>query len=251
MEFAVKYTIDIVLIIIVVTSILDSARRGFIRCVLSLVCAAVALAAAVQFSQPFAEAVYDNFLSDIVVEQVEQRIPDGINSNIAVDTVTQTIEMLPEYLIEQVKGLGVDIRAFSDYISSLELSAQDTAREISEKIVRPGALVLLKLVCYILIFIAVRFVLGFAVGLIDKFASLPILGHVNKWLGGALGCMKGVVFVLVLSTLLNAFGSLVRSNAEFENFAMAIKSSRICSAVSELGLADLTEIDLDNLDFTD
>ena len=63
MEIFVKYSVDAILLILLVTNILDSARRGFFRCVLSLVCVFVAIIASVTFSQPLAEWSYDNIFS--------------------------------------------------------------------------------------------------------------------------------------------------------------------------------------------
>ncbi len=243
MEFFINYSIDIVLIIVLVTNIFDSARKGFLRCVLSLVCVFVSLFAALHYSAPAAEWAYDNLLAERIVSEVEEKIDEGLSSEVAADTVLVATEMIPEFLAESIKELGIDIDALSAEISALQLSSGDTALKISEQIIRPGALVLLKLVCYILIYLAVRFVLGLIVGLIDKIPSLPVIGHMNKWLGAALGTVKGVVIVFVLCVLINALASIVKPS-EFE---MALQSSRICAAVAEFKALNLTEFNFDEI----
>ena len=45
MEIFVKYSIDAILLIVLITNILDSARKGFFRCILSLVCVVAAIIA--------------------------------------------------------------------------------------------------------------------------------------------------------------------------------------------------------------
>ena len=242
MELIISYAIDAILLIILITNVLDSYRRGFVRCILSLVCVVVALLAAFNYSQPAAEWTYDNLLEDRIVYEVEEALNEGFSSKTAADTVNQAIDMIPDILTAQLTEFGIDINALSKEIASLELSAQDTAEKISEQIIRPGSLVLLKLLCYILIFVAVRFVLGLVVGLITKLPMPTLFKAADKWLGGAVGVVKGGLIVLTLCLLLNAFTGLVKPDGQF---AAAYDSSRICKAVGELGVADFTEIDID------
>lgn len=242
MEYVLEYGVDALLIILVIITVADSARRGFLRCVLSLVCVAVALFAAFRFSQPAAEWSYDNLLSEPIESKVSQALTEGFDSESAAQTVIQTIDMIPEVLTSQLSDFGVDIDSLSDQIASLKLSPDDTAQKISVEIIRPGALVLLKLICYILIFIAVRFILGLFIGLIDKLPSPAILQSANKWLGAGLGAVKGVILAFVLCLLLNALSGLFDSSGQI---GIALENSRICQAVSNLGAPDLSSIDFD------
>ncbi len=242
MELFIKYSIDAVLIIILVTNVLDSARKGFFKCVLSLICVIAAVIASVSFSQPLAEWSYDNLFSERIEAEVEQALSQGINSDSVADTVTSTLEMIPGVLSTQLDELGIDIDSLTQKIASLELSAADTAEKVSSDIIRPAALVLLKLVCYILIFIAVSFVLRCIIGLIDKLPAPGIFRRANKLLGAALGAVKGVILVLVISLFINACSLWLSDSNEI---SLAIESSKICSLVGELGEPDISAIDID------
>ena len=239
MEIFVKFSIDAILLIILITNILDSARRGFFRCVLSLGCVVVAIFASVTFSQPLAEWSYDNIFSGMIVSEIEQVFEDGLDSGSVAQAVTSTLETIPGVLVTQLEDMGIDINAITENISSLQLSASDTAEKISSDIIRPAALVLLKMICYVLIFLAVRFVLGLIIGLIDKLPAPRLFRRANKLLGAALGTVKGVILVLVICLFINACSGLFKSN---EMLNASVENSRICSLVSELGEPDLGAI---------
>ncbi len=242
MEIFVKYSVDAILLILLITNILDSARKGFFRCVLSLVCVFAAIFASVTFSQPLAEWSYDNIFSVQIEAEIEQALEDGINSSSVARAVTSVLEVIPGVLTTQLEEMGIDINALTENISSLELSASDTAEKVSADIIRPAALVLLKMICYVLIFIAVRFVLGLIIGLIDKLPAPKLFRRANKWLGAALGTVKGVILVLVICLFINACSGLFRNN---EMLSASVENSRICSWVSELGEPDLDAIKSD------
>lgn len=244
MEIFVKYSIDAILLIILITNILDSARKGFFRCVLSLVCVVAAIFASVTFSQPLAEWSYDNIFSAQIEAEIEQALEDGINSSSVAKAVTSTLEIIPGVLTTQLEDMGIDINALTERISSLELSASDTAQKVSTDIIRPVALVLLKMICYVLIFLAVRFVLGLIIGLIDKLPTPRLFRRANKLLGGVLGTAKGVILVLVICLFINACAGLFKNSEMFDE---SVKNSRICSLVSELGEPDLDTIKI-NID---
>lgn len=236
MEFLISYGIDIILVVIFIVTILSSAQKGFLKCILSLVCTVVALAAALTLSQPAAEIVYDNVLEKIVVDKMQTAMDENFDLQTAVETVNAAVEMIPDYLIEPAKSIGVDIEGISKEVSDLKLSAEDTALQISRQIVRPGAIVLLKLVCYILIFFIVRMVLGWIVSLANKLPAPWLFKKANKLLGAGLGAVKGVVIVLMLSFAVNALASVINDGSDLDK---ALDSSHISAVVREFDAASL------------
>lgn len=236
MEFLISYGIDIILVVIFIVTILSSAQKGFLKCILSLVCTVVALVAALTLSQPAAEIVYDNVLEKIVVDKMQTAMDENLDLKTAVEVVNEVIEMIPDYLIEPAKSIGVDIEGISKEVSGLKLSAEDTALQISRQIVRPGAIVLLKLVCYILIFSIFRMVLGWIVSLANKLPAPWLFKKANKLLGAGLGAVKGVVIVLMLSFAVNALASVINDGSDLDK---ALDSSHISAVVREFDAASL------------
>lgn len=236
MEFLISYGIDIVFVVIFIAVVFSSAQKGFLKCILSLVCTVAALAAALTLSQPAAEIVYDNVLEKAVVDKMQTAMDENIDLKTAVETVNAAVKMIPEFLIEPAKSLGVDIEEISREVSELKLSPEDTALQISRQIVRPGAIVLLKLVCYILVFFIVRMVLGWIVSLVNKLPAPWLFKKANKLLGAGLGAVKGVVIVLMLSLAVNSLASILNDGSDLDK---ALDSSHISAVVREFDAASL------------
>ena len=238
------YGIDILLIVVLAVSVISSMRKGFLKCILSIICVIAAVVAATSLSLPAAEWSYDNLISGYVTQKVEAAMQDGLDSASAALTVNQIIDEIPDILITQLESFGIDIADVTKDISSLKLSVHDTAEKISQDIIRPGALVLLRMLCFILIYLAVRFVLGVLSKFISGIAKLPLLKQANKWLGAVTGVIKGVALILLISTLLNGYASLA---ADGDLVAESVENSAICKAVKNSDITDLTKISLYNI----
>ena len=232
MDLVVQYGVDIALILILIISVISSMHKGFLKSLLSLACFAVALIAASAFNEPVSDWCYENIISDIVVKEVENAMSEGFSSESAAVTVQSSIDMLPGFITEYLKNMGIDISTVSKQIADLELSSADTALRISENIIRPGALVLLRMIFYLIIFIAVRFVLGLLSGVLNGITKLPLLKQVNKWLGAALGLIKGIVLLLAVCSVLNFVGDITKNS---DVLSQTIENSRICAMIDESG----------------
>lgn len=235
------YGIDIALIAVLAVSVISSMRKGFLRCIFSIICVVISVAVAMSLSLSAAEWSYDNILSGYVTDKVEEAMQEGIDSTSVATTVNQIVDEIPDWLKIQLEGFGIDVGNVTEDISSLKLSVHDTAEKISHDIIRPGALVLLRMLCFILIYLAARFVLGLLAGVVCGIAKLPVLKQANKWLGAATGLIKGVVLIFLLSTLLNGYSVL---QSEQDKLSQAVENSAICNTVKNLDITDLSKIDL-------
>lgn len=231
MQFFIQYGIDALLVILLILTVIISARKGFVKCVISLVCVIAAMLAAFEFSEPAAEWCYDNIVSDIVVSKVEESIDKGYDSQSVALTVGEIIDTVPDFIGVQLVKLGIDINVLSENITKLQLSTEDTAKKISDEIIRPGIIVLLNLILYLVIFILVRLILGFFSRILIKIADLPVLKQTNKTLGALIGIIKGFSLIVTLSFVLDFLAELLKNT---NVFAQAIENSRICDIIIEL-----------------
>ncbi len=234
MDFVIKFGVDIALILILISAVISSMRKGFLKCILSLVCVVVALAAAAAFNETVAQWSYDSVLDSIVTEKVEESMLNGMESIDAVITVEAITQAIPQFLADSIAEMGIDINDVTKSIGSLDLSTHDTAQNISQQIIRPAALVLLRILAYILIFIFVRFLTGMITNLLSGIVKLPILRGVNKMLGAILGAVKGIVLVFSISMLLNLFSQIIKNT---DVLAQAIENSNICGIISGVDFA--------------
>lgn len=209
-------------------SIINGKRRGFVSAILSLIAVFASVFIAIQASEPLANFTYDSFASKLVVQEVEKAIPDGFDSASAAEIVTVSVERLPEYLAKNLKTLGIDAEKIVEQVKAQDLSKTGSAQMIADKILRPGVVMLLKMLCFIVVFLVSRAILGVIIGLIDKFFSLPVLKTANGWLGAVLGAAKGGIAVYALCVALVVVAEISGEGM----IAQAIDSSRIVASVS-------------------
>ena len=83
------------------------------------------------------------------------------------------------------------------------------------------------------------FALKWVAGLLSKIFKLPLLGTVNKVLGGVLGACKGVMVIIFISTLLK----LIFAGGESE-ISTAVNSSYVVGLLDNINpfIKSLTEI---------
>ena len=79
----------------------------------------------------------------------------------------------------------------------------------------------LSLVCFLIIFFAVKLVCLFVIGLVDYVVKLPVLKQCDKLIGGAVGVLLSVVFVWVIFSIVPIFMSVL----PLEDFNTLIQES--------------------------
>ncbi len=200
--------IDIVLIAILISCIFDGRRKGFVKMVLSIIATIVSIFIGKEFSTPVAMWIKDAFVHDRITASIEKAIASSVANG------TQAIaDAVPSYITGACEAVGVSADRLFANIGSFA-NAAEIAESISvaaESAFINGALMV---VSFCVIYAISSFVLSFAVSAINRIFKLPILRTLNKTLGAALGGVKGVVIVFVVSGIIGV-AAMFMSNPEF------------------------------------
>ena len=231
MEFLLTYAVDFILLVIFVTSVFSVIRKGFLQGILSLIALFIALVTANFANVPAAEWCYDNLLSDYIAETVESSIPTDTDSIDFNTSVKSFLDSLPVFVVVQLDVQDVDIDASLNELCNEKLSSDRVAEEISNQLIRPGIIMLLRLVFFLVIFIGLRFLFGIVIRVVSKIANLPLLRPINKFLGIFLGLFEGLFSVYSLTIILGFISQLLNSSNEI---AQAIENSLICDIIGEI-----------------
>ena len=223
MEFLLTFAVDFILLVIFVTSVFSV--------ILSLIALFIALVTANFANVPAAEWCYDNLLSDYIAETVESSIPADTDSIDFNSSVKSFVDSLPVFVVEQLDVQDVDIDASLNELCNEKLSSNRVAEEISNQLIRPGIIMLLRLVFFLVIFIGLRFLFGIVIRVVSKIANLPLLRPINKFLGIILGLIEGLLSVYSLTIILGFISQLLNSSNEI---AQAIENSLICDIIGEI-----------------
>ena len=194
--------IDLAIILIVALVVWRSAVHGFVRTVVEL--AGYILAATLAFSLAgyVADEIYERAVRPQVVSTVEQSLTDTENQ-----VVSQQIDSIWNSLPSMVTGLAETFGVDREQIGAqLEESVQDgavyTAEIVSDHILRPVIVNFIRVFCSALLFFLLMLLVRWIARLGNRVFRLPVLSSINSLLGGALGAVKGLVLVFVLTVVI-------------------------------------------------
>ncbi len=195
--------LDVLTLAVLVIFIFISAKKGFARTILEFAAIIVAILLAVALGGKAADWVYDSFIKDSLVSGITTTVDNALN-----DTVENFTESLPEILVKGAKAFGI-----YDKISECRLeSVEGTVSALETNIMRPIATSILKVIASIILFVVLLFLLNLLVKAIDKVFKLPVVGDLNRALGGIVGFLKGLAVLFVAFSLIAAISVAVKGD---------------------------------------
>lgn len=199
--------LDVILLTVFAAFIFTAAKKGFMLSLLELVAVIVALVLSYQFSPVVAQAAYDNIVEEKLVETVETQIDDNINISSSAEQAEVVLYSIPDFMVSFASSLGIDLEDVQTKITSETFSTENLATELVDKIAQPIAVAALTLISFLLLSSILLFALKWVAGLLAKIFKLPLIGTVNKVLGGVLGACKGVMVTIFITTILKVLFS--------------------------------------------
>lgn len=204
--------LDIILIAILVIFIVTAVKKGFVLSLLEFVAIIAAFALAFSFSPVVAQGVYDGVVEEAMVQSIEEQIDKNIDASNIAETAELTLSVLPDFIVTLASAAGVNVDEIKATMSTANLNSGNIANELVEKVAQPIVVGILTAVFFIILAVLLCFVLKIVAKFISKLFDLPLIGNVNKTLGGIIGALKGVVVLVFICTILN----LVFSNGDGE-----------------------------------
>ena len=204
--------LDVILITIFAAFVFTAAKKGFMHTLLELLAVVVALALSYQFSPVVAQATYDGIVEKSLVKTVEIQIDETVNISSVTTQAEVLLDSIPGFMASFASSAGVDLEGVKAQISSEKISSENLAIELVDKIAQPIAVGALTVIFFLILSAILIFVLKWIAGLLAKLFKLPLIGTVNKVLGGVLGACKGVLVIVFVCTFLE----LIFANGDSE-----------------------------------
>lgn len=187
---------DLIIVLILAWCAYRGYRRGLILTVSSLLVLLCAIFAANILSTMFAPMV-----SEAVAPKMEAFLQEQVSAHVEDDA---TLESLLEDT--QLEALLPYVE--SDIILEVESNVEGLATEAIASIAQALATGVVKILLWIVAFVAVSALLNIVVRAVDLVAKLPVLRTVNTLGGLATGAIKGVIVVYIVLILLGWFDYL-------------------------------------------
>lgn len=198
--------IDIILVAVFALTVFLAAKKGFIKTLLDFAAIIMAFVLAFALSAPAAQAVYDSFVEDIIIDAVTSQIDESdFDATVAAKEVVGVFEELPDVVIDLADAIGVDFDEIIKNIDFDKIEPTDSVKRLVQKVAQPVAVRIMSGVFFIILAVIFIIILKVVVVLIGNVAKLPVIGQADKLLGAVFGALKGIILVALICTLLKAF----------------------------------------------
>ena len=194
--------LDLVVVAIVLLFVLLGIRKGFARSLVEVVGSVLAVVIAFVLSAPIAGFIYSNFIEKNVEQQVEAAVYETVDGGIngAIDSVWDANPTLSKLTSlygfdkEEIKGNATNFT---------QEGQQEVSQYLIQQVIEPAAVMVIRVLTGIVLALVLLFAVRILAKLVGGVFSIPIIGGLNKALGGILGLVKGLLIATLICVLLN------------------------------------------------
>ena len=223
--------LDVLIAAILLTAILRGTWRGLFLSLSGVIVLILAMIGANLGAKALTQPV-----SDWATPKIEERIAAKVEKTLAERTEEQG-QTLEELLPDHLKNLLDRTGLMEKLRGALERRAEDsvaaTAKAIAAAVARELVETFAFAILYILIFVALVFLLRLAALAINLVLRLPVLSGVNTLGGALLGLLEGMMVVWLLIWLAPRLGiALPAENTYLLHFFMTVGPMGLLSSLS-------------------
>ncbi len=225
--------IDIILVLILIFFIWQSARRGFVRTIIDVLGYVLAMFVAFSLSGTVATLAYDNLVKPAVISSVQQEIEE--NSGNEVGAVIENIfDTLPASLVKAAENIGITKdEAIEEYNNAIEGGASKAAAAVTDSVVGPVIVNIFRTIALLIISITlisiIKVISKTLSGIVSK---IPLIGWANRALGAVVGVFKGGLVALLIAVLLVIILPLIQNGGEIIESSYILKYIMTMNVVS-------------------
>lgn len=195
--------IDLIIVAIFVLMIIISARQGFVKALTRLIGFAVVIAVVAVAVNPLADLTYQKAIEPSIVNAAGDLVIEG--GDRAADSVW---ESLPTFITDNADDFGISKDKISNVVSDdTKIDAKETLQKISQELIKPAVVTVLEIFYSVILIIVLLFFVRIIANFLNKLFSFKLVGKINRFLGGALGVVKGLIIALIFC---NAISLIVK-----------------------------------------
>lgn len=194
--------VDLLLMVVLLTSIILGIKRGFVKSFIGLFKNFIAFIIAVGFSDSLGNYLSEKFVKKLVSEKVAVKIANMVvDSGIAEGGDVSS--HIPKFVIDMLNFVHIDIQ--SKFIEPLEASIAEnggTVAGIAAVIASPIAKIISIVIAFIVLYFLSLLLLTILTKMLDKLCELPVIRTANGMLGGVLGAACGILYLWIIAKIL-------------------------------------------------
>ena len=191
--------VDLILILIIAISVFEGYKRGLIGSIAGTLSIIVAVSGAFLFLTPTAKFIDEKYVNSYVSEKTASTINvdfEQINQN----ELLEKVESQKDKILDVAEKFGIKR---SDAESVIKKAKEKTDKtEIMTTMTAPMADKISRLLAFAVLFVGLSIVLKIIIIIVNSILKLPILKETNRLLGLALGGIKGILIVGIISLII-------------------------------------------------
>ena len=202
--------LDLIIICIILFFVFASARHGFVRTFIEIVGFFLALYLSINISSIIATSVYDNIIKEKIVESVSNSVDSSTDSAIQ-DVIDDTWDNMPKFVVNVAENFNVSKEGIIASLKSQDLNNHTVITKVVDYAAKPIIVNIIKVILYIIIFVVLSVLVKFLSKILNRIFNLPLLGGINKTLGGIFGLAKGIMIATALCVAISIIVSLTEN----------------------------------------
>ena len=185
---------DLAVVLIVIWQVRRGYHNGLMRMLIECLSWLAAAVLAVMIS-------YAMFFAGRITEAVTNAILEAGSPEAFAGSLEQTLASMPEAIRSAAEFLmgGVDLSAVTS------AQAAELAQTVTDSIVRPLITSAIQLVSFLILFALGLMVLHIVAIAFGAFNSIPLVGGINRALGGVFGLVKAAAILFILTLVLQFY----------------------------------------------
>lgn len=190
-NYTVNY-VDVIIVGIILLFMIIGWARGIFITVVNLIRYAVGFFLCTYCSNNLAQPIYDGFVKEKIVDTLAKKVVTSANIDEISTNLTQFVDNLPDIVRNNVDTSTLSIK-----------SGDDIAASISDTLFQPIAMILLKGIIFIAIFILFFGITGVIISALQRRSKKKnkdkksVLKTTDRLFGCIFGAIKGIIIVFV------------------------------------------------------
>lgn len=195
---AVSLTIDIILGLIILVTVIRNAIRGFIKSLIVMMKSALAIFLAYLFNAPLARGISAWLFEDMSRGWVNS-IMLSTEHKSGGYALYQIFDGIPEWFVNVTMSNGIEQEKVNYYFVEKNLASSEIVEEFSYPLGSALSMLISRIIAFVVLFIVIEIILIFVGKLLNRLSDAPIWKGINILLGALMGAMISAAIVWFLS----------------------------------------------------
>lgn len=187
--------LDLIILAIALLLVVLGAVRGIAKTLLNVLCVAASSICSYLGAGLLSNMIYTSVISPVITSRITDSMADSTAS--ASTIIQEAIDGLPAFVVGIFDTFGITLDSLSKSANSSITGAGANVTQSVDFALKPVITSVLSVIFVIALFIVFMFVFKMVAKKLERIFHIPIVGTLNRILGGALGLAEAALICVV------------------------------------------------------